>query len=137
MTDFCLQRHVHAPVEAVWRAWTTSEGIATWWWPQLPDTSYEMEARVGGRYRFESTAAGIGVHGEFTTVDEPHLLELTWLWVGGDEPEGADRVRVELQPDGDGTSVTVTHQQCQPADSGDDLRQGWGDVLDRLAALDG
>lgn len=137
MTDFSLQRHVHAPIESVWRAWTTREGIATWWWPQLPDTSYEMEARVGGRYRFESKAAGIGVRGEFTTVDEPHVLELTWWWIGGDEPNLPDHVRVELRPDGDGTSVTVIHRVSRPGDSGDGLRQGWSDVLDRLALLEG
>lgn len=137
MTDFSLQRHVQAPVEAVWRAWTTRAGIASWWWPQLPDTSYELDARVGGRYHFESKVTGIGVSGEFTTVDEPHLLELTWLWIGGDGQQVPDHVRVELQPDGEGTSVTVTHQVNQRGASGDGLRQGWGDVLDRLALLDG
>ncbi|MFC6707699.1 SRPBCC family protein [Flexivirga alba] len=133
MTDFALQRHVQAPVEAVWRAWTTREGIATWWWPQLPDTTYELEPRVGGSYHFESKAAGIGVHGEFSTVDEPRRLELTWMWIGGDVQDVPDHVRVDLRPDGDGTSVTVTHQVNQPGDTGEGLRQGWGDVLDRLA----
>lgn len=59
MTDFSLQRHVAAPMEAVRRAWTTQEGIATWWWPQLADKSYELDGRVGGRYHFESKAAGL------------------------------------------------------------------------------
>lgn len=133
MTEFSLDRHVNAPVDAVWRAWTTCEGLATWWWPQLPDTTYEIDARVGGSYRFESKAAGIGARGDFTVVDEPKRLEMSWLWIGGDEPEVPDQVRVEFRPDGRGTAVTVTHWVNQPGDTGDGLRQGWGDVLDRLA----
>jgi len=133
MTQFSLERRVQAPVEAVWRAWTTREGLATWWWPQLPDTTYEIDARVGGSYRFESRAAGIGALGEFTVVDEPGRLQMTWRWIGAAARELPDEVRVDIRPDGTGSVVTVTHQVNRPGDSGDGLRQGWGDVLDRLA----
>lgn len=133
MTEFSLERRINAPIEAVWRAWTTREGLATWWWPQLPDTTYRIDPQVGGSYRFESQAAGIGAHGEFTVVDAPQRLEMSWLWIGGEGQEVPDRVRVVLRPDDDGTVVTVSHQVRQPGDPGDGLRQGWGDVLDRLA----
>lgn len=133
MTEFSLERRVSADAEAVWRAWTTRDGLATWWWPQLPDTTYEIDPRVGGSYRFESEAAGIGACGEFTAVDEPERLEMTWRWIGGADQDGPDEVRVDIRPDVSGTVVTVTHRVNQPGDSGDGLRQGWGDVLDRLA----
>ncbi len=137
MNEFTLERRVGADAEAVWRAWTTREGLASWWWPQLPDTTYEIDAQVGGTYRFESKDAGIGVFGEFTVVDEPRLLELTWIWIGGDAQDEPDRVRVEMRPDEAGTTVVVTHRVNHHSDPGDGLRQGWGDVLDRLALLDG
>ncbi|HWC23096.1 MAG TPA: SRPBCC domain-containing protein [Flexivirga sp.] len=137
MPEFSLRRHVAVAPDVVWRAWTTREGLATWWWPQLPDTTYEIDPHVGGHYLFESKAAGFGVRGEFTVVNAPLRLEMTWYWIGGDTQEVPDRVQVELRPDGDGTSVTVTHQVNQLGDSGDGLRQGWGDVLDRLALLKG
>jgi uncharacterized protein YndB with AHSA1/START domain len=134
MTKFCLERRVNAPVDAVWRAWTTPEGLAKWWWPQLPDTSYDIDARVGGEYRFESKTTAIGARGEFTAVHQPDHLEMTWWWIGDETPEAPDFVSLDIRPDGSSTLVTVTHR-CQSGDASDDLRQGWDDVLDRLTAL--
>ena len=133
MTEFAVQCRVAAPMEVVWRAWTTPGGLASWWWPQLRDTTYDIDARVGGSYRFESKAAGIGAQGEFTAVEQPGRLDMTWWWIGGDTPTQPDFVSVDLQSDQAATQVTVTHRTPHPDDSCDDLRVGWNDVLKRLA----
>lgn len=57
----------------------------------------------------------------------------------GREPTGAARrrrhpVEVELEPDGDGTLVRLTHRDL-PADTFGDHRAGWEHYLDRLAVL--
>ncbi|NNG40375.1 SRPBCC domain-containing protein [Flexivirga sp. ID2601S] len=132
MTSCSLDRRIALPPGEVWELWTTPAGLATWWWPQLPDTSYEIEAGVGGRYRFESAAAGIGATGEFTRVDRPHALDFSWIWLGGAGPAAPDTVRVRFSPDGDGTRIALTHELAADTDPAD-LRQGWSDVLDRLA----
>lgn len=115
-------------------AWTNAERLAHWWWPHLPDTTYEIDARDGGGYRIWSEAIGIGAHGDYTVLDHPTRLGFTWVWdgEGGHPPEP---VTVTIEPDGDGSTITVVHD-CGADPAGvADLRQGWTDVLGRLASL--
>lgn len=127
--ELVVTQHVAAPVQEVWRAWTTADGWARWWWPHWADTEYAVDARPGGSYRASSAEGGVGVAGQFVTVDPPHLLELTWRWDG--EPD-QDAVRVEFAEQDGGTRVTVRHR-TGPAGL-DDYRQGWEFVLDHLGS---
>lgn len=132
-TEIVLTQHVAAPVGQVWAAWTSAEGWSRWWWPHWEDTEYAVDARPGGSYLARSATGGAGVSGEFTLVEPPHALELTWRWDG--EP-GEDTVRVELaeqRNDGSaGTLVTVRHRTS--ASGAEDYRDGWTFVLRNLAA---
>ncbi len=137
-TEITLTQVVPAPPELVYAAWTDPARLSTWWWPQLPDTTYEVHAVVGGSYRFRSEAAGIGVHGRFVELTPPHRLELSWAWEDGPTDGGehgpAERVVVVLAPTEGGTLVTVTHAVLDPAEV-EDFRQGWADCLDRLGGV--
>ena len=131
--ELVITQHVAAPVEEVWAAWTSAEGWARWWWPQWADTEYVVDARPGGTYLAHSVEGDARVTGEFTTVEAPHLLEMTWRW--GEPVE--DTVRVELtdSPGDDGTPgtlVTVRHR-TDPAGM-DNYRMGWEFVLGNLAS---
>jgi uncharacterized protein YndB with AHSA1/START domain len=132
ITDITMTQEVAAPPDRVFEAWVDPERLASWWWPHLPDTTYDLDARVGGGYAIRSRSAAIGVHGTFVVLDPPHRLELTWVWEddGVDGPE--DRVVVELSGTDHGTLVTVRH--TTDAAGAADFRQGWTDVLQRLAA---
>lgn len=44
---------IGAPIETVWRAWTTSEGLRSWLAPHA-----EIELRIGGKMRTNYNAAG-------------------------------------------------------------------------------
>ena len=131
-TRLTMTQQVAAPPERVYAAWTDVALLATWWWPQLPDTTYALDPMPGGRYRFRSEAAGIGVHGEVVALDPPHRLELTWVWEDGGTDGPEERVVVQVEAHGDGTLVTVTHEVADVA-SVAGYRQGWGDCLVRLA----
>lgn len=78
-----IVRHVAAPPGRVWGLWTTTEGLAEWWWNFLPGTTYDVDLRVGGSYRIENPAAGIGVRGTFRVVDHERRLVATWVWLDG------------------------------------------------------
>jgi uncharacterized protein YndB with AHSA1/START domain len=132
-TTLVMTQEVAAPVERVWAAWTEPDRLARWWWPMLVDTTYDVDARVGGDYRIASAAAGFGVRGRYTALEEPHRLAMTWIWEDedGDGPE--EQVVVDLAPRGPGTLVTVTH--TTEAAGADDFRQGWTDCLARLGEL--
>ena len=130
-----LTQRVPAPPATVFAHWTKAELLATWWWPQWPDTTYEVEARVGGAYRIRSDGAGFGAHGIFTELDEPHRIAMTWVWETGDETSPEDTVSVDFAEHDGGTLVTVTHVVVAAGEDTSGLRQGWIDVLARLAQL--
>lgn len=127
-----LEQPVPAEPSRVYAAWTSADGLARWWWPHIPDTIYEVDARVGGRYEIRSDSAGIGARGEFLELDEPRLIRMTWNWMNDGVSE-EEEVRVAFAPTPDGTLVTLIHQLSPIAGDGEDLRQGWHDVLARLA----
>jgi uncharacterized protein YndB with AHSA1/START domain len=130
-TSITMTQLVPAPPARVYAAWVDPEMLATWWWPQLADTTYDLDARVGGSYRIRSELAGMGVHGTFVALDEPHRLELTWVWEDGASDGPEERVVVDLVAEGQQTRVTVRHALVDDAGA-DDFRQGWTDCLARL-----
>lgn len=129
-----VRQVVHAPPAIVWRAWTTAEGLATWWWASSGDTTYEVDARVGGAYRISLASAGIAVSGEYLVLDAPHRLEMSWVWEDGDGAGPVERVEVSFDGDESATSVSVRHtgpwSSPEPAAN---YRQGWQHVLGALA----
>lgn len=128
--EIVVSQRVPAPVEVVWRSWASAAGWARWWWPQWPDTVYEVDLRPGGGYLARSAVGGAGVEGEVVAADPPGTLELTWRWDG----EGVeDRVLVRLETEGEGTLVTVRHRTSAPGP--DSYRQGWEFVLGNLARV--
>lgn len=133
-----ITRTVTATPQAAWRAWTDQREMALWWWPHLPDTTYDWTPVEGGAYRIENAHAGLGVHGVFTRVDPPRLLACTWVWfASSDDPGDAteDTVEVTFEPEGEQkTAVTVRHTSVAHVDGGG-ARQGWNDIMDRLVAL--
>jgi len=129
-----LDQAVAAEPAQVYAPWVSADGLARWWWPHIPDTTYDVDARLGGRYEIRSEAAGIGVRGEFLELDEPNRIRISWNWMDDGISEVEEQVRVDFTSTSDGTLVTVTHQLADSAGDGDDLRQGWHDVLARLAA---
>src|ERR1044071_6948446 len=79
-----VETTVAAPVEAVWRAWTTPEDIKQWnaasddW----HTTASAVDLRVGGKFssRMEAKDGSFGFDfaGEYTKVVPPRLLEYTF-----------------------------------------------------------
>ncbi len=136
MSTLRVEQVVDTDRARVWAAWTTADGLRAWWWPQLPDTTYAVDARVGGSYRIWSEQAAIGVHGELERVDEPRELGFTWRWLDGGAELPADAVTVAFTDLGDGTTQVVVSHEMGDADGGPQAyRQGWTDVLARLGAL--
>ncbi|HET9051139.1 MAG TPA: SRPBCC domain-containing protein [Candidatus Dormibacteraeota bacterium] len=73
--------------------------------------------------RFVGTR-GEAFDGRMITFDPPELMELTW---------GDDRLRIHLEPDGDGTVLTLTDSFADLGKAARDAA-GWHECLDRLVA---
>jgi uncharacterized protein YndB with AHSA1/START domain len=131
-----ISRTVSASADRVFDAWTDVAQLAAWWWPQLGGTTYDVDARPGGRFRISSPAIGATVTGVYTEVDRPRRLAFTWVWEDDGEPEAVvdDTVVVTFEPQDEATVVTVAHTSTAHVPEGG-AEQGWNDVLDRLVGL--
>ncbi len=118
----------------VYAAWLDPEQLRRWWWPQLPDTTYQVEPWVDGGYQIHSQTAGFGCRGRYVELEEPHRIVMTWVWEPAEDDVSEDLVTVTLTPFDDGTVVHLSHQMAA-ADDPSGLEQGWSDVLARLAEL--
>ncbi len=130
-----LDAVIAAPVSRVWQAWTTREGLAGWWWDHWPDVEIDVDARVGGAYRFAAPDAGIVVSGRYLAVEEPSRLAFTWDWADTDGRSVGETVEVRFAEEGGGTRLAIVHSGPWADDApGESYRQGWTFVLAALAA---
>jgi len=127
-----FERRLRHPIEAVWAALTDPEQRAAWL------GGGTLEPREGGRVSLHTGPAGppggqATISGRVLVWDPPRVLEHEWLQHG----LAVSIVRYELQPDGEGTVLRLTHRRSvAPGAMGG--RAGWHAYLDRLAAhLDG
>jgi len=111
-------RRLPHPPDKVWRAVTEPEHMAVW----FPD---EMvgDRRAGAPLKFV-TSHGDGFDGEMLAFDPPSVMELRW---------GTDRLRIELQPDGDGTVLTLVDTFAERGKAARDAA-GWHECLNRLVS---
>lgn len=128
-----VQQWVSATPDLVYRSWIEPGELAAWWWPHIADTEYHIDAREGGSYRIEAGSVGIGVEGEYVRLVPPSEIVMTWRWVSEGITEAEESVWVLLSPSGHSTEVSVMHELGR-AGAADDIRQGWTDVLARLAS---
>jgi uncharacterized protein YndB with AHSA1/START domain len=132
-TEVELRRHLPAPPEEVFRAWTDPELMSQWLTPVGTATA-SVDLRVGGAFSVVMSGEGTTIEhtGEYLEVEPPHLLVFTWRspFTGG-EPSV---VSVRLVPVGPGTELTLVHRQL-PADAVESHAGGWGQMLERLERL--
>ncbi len=130
-----LTRLIAAPRATVFRAWTEPELLARWWWPARFRTTYEVDLRPGGRWRFRTAdlpdLGVLAVGGAFIEIHDPARLVYTWAWEEGAE-EGETLVTVEFRDRGVQTEVLVRHERFTDGRARDGHAQGWADCLDRL-----
>jgi uncharacterized protein YndB with AHSA1/START domain len=71
-------------------------------------------------------------YGRFVTLDRPSRIEHTWV---SEATRGLEsRVSLTFEPQADGTLVTLHHENLPDDDIGRRHRDGWGFVLDAIAA---
>jgi uncharacterized protein YndB with AHSA1/START domain len=130
-----LKRRYAAAPAKVFSAWTDPQKLGRWFCPRACEPMLaETDARVGGRYRIVVRADSGEEHdvsGTFREVVPDRKLVFTWAW--RTTPERESLVTVELKPDGDGTMLTLTHEQFFDEAARDRHQSGWPTILDRLA----
>jgi uncharacterized protein YndB with AHSA1/START domain len=131
-----LKRHIKAAPAKVYAAWTDPEKIMRWFGSdQGPTLHAETDLRAGGRFRIVFRMIDgeeRDVSGAYREVVPGRKLTFTWSWASPREPESL--VTIDLEPDGDGTLLTLTHEQIA-GDTVHDYRRGWVGALDKLDKL--
>jgi uncharacterized protein YndB with AHSA1/START domain len=121
--DVRFERRYPRPVETVWSALTEPERLADWM------GASHVEPFEGGRFEMMLD----GPHpmtGHVRIWDPPNVLELGWS--NTHAPDSI--VRYELQRDGDGTLLVLTHWGM-PYRNSALMLPGWHDFLARLGSL--
>jgi uncharacterized protein YndB with AHSA1/START domain len=124
-----VETTVAAPVEEVWRAWTTPEDIKRWnaasddW----HTTAAAVDLRVGGQFssRMEAKdgSTGFDFAGTYTKVVPHELVECAF---------GDRTLSVQFIKAGDRVTVRETFD-AEETHTAEQQRAGWQAILDRFA----
>lgn len=120
---------VAAPIEEVWRAYTTPEDIQCWnaasddW----HTTAATVDLRVGGAFssRMEAKDGSMGFDfaGTYTNIVRHELIEYSF---------GDRTAQIEFRESPKGVQVRVTFDS-EPTHSIEQQRDGWQAILDNFA----
>jgi len=131
-----LKRRLRATPAQVFAAWTDPQKLALWFGPKETaggSVRAELDVRVGGRYRIAFKTADGEAHevgGVYREVVPDSRLQFTWAW--HTTPERQSLVTVTMARDGDGTMLTLLHEQFFDEAARDNHRRGWTGTLERL-----
>jgi uncharacterized protein YndB with AHSA1/START domain len=117
-TDIVKEVTLTAPIQRVWAALTDAQNMQNW---LGPDKQLKVDLKVGGKYAiFGGETTGI-----FTRIDAPILLEYTWrqsTWPA-EWPDSV--VRWEMEKNGSGTQIYLSHSKFPNTDERDSHDEGW------------
>ncbi len=129
-----LKRRLKAPPASVYAAWTDPEKILKWFGPEEIETlRAQADVRVGGSFRIVMRSPDGEEHdvsGIYREVVPNEKLVFTWAWRS--TPERESLVTVLIKPDGEGSLLTLIHEQFFDEAARDRHREGWSGCLDKL-----
>jgi len=129
-----LKRHIKAKPEKIFAAWTKPEKIMGWWGTKDATTlRADTDLRVGGRFAVGfKTPDGEehNVGGVYRELVPNEKIVFTWAWRS--TPERESLVTISLKPDGEGTMLTLHHEQFFDMTARNNHEGGWNASLDRL-----
>ena len=130
-----IERTFAASAEAVFDAWTSPEVMRRWLHcaPDWDTPEVEVDLRVGGKVRVvmrrpDGTEAG--AHGEYTLIDRPHRLVMTWTF--DDDPTDEQLIELFFSEAEGSTTVLMVNSSISSDERRDAQDQGWRGCLDEL-----
>jgi len=131
-----LERRIKASPHQVFSAWTDPKKLVHWFGPAetVQDSARaELDVRVGGRFRIAFRTEDGERHevgGVYREVARDSRLVFTWAWHS--TPERESLVTVTVAKDGDGTMLTLHHEQLFDEKARDGHKRGWTGTLEKL-----
>jgi len=133
-----IERTFAATAEDVFDAWTSPEVMRRWFHP-APDwetPEAEVDLCVGGRVRVvmrkpDDTEAE--AHGEFTLIDRPHRLVMTWTF--DDEPSNEQLIELSFSESEGSTTVLLVNTGISTGARRDAQDWGWRGCVEQLGRV--
>ena len=130
-----IERTFAAPAEDVFDAWTSPEVMRRWLHPgpdwQTPEA--EVDLRVGGKVRVvmrKPDGTEGEAHGEYTLIDRPHRLVMTWTFA--DEPSNEQLIELSFSESDGLTTVLMVNSGISTDERRNAQDVGWHGCLDEL-----
>jgi uncharacterized protein YndB with AHSA1/START domain len=125
---------IQAPPEKVWQALTNSDYTTKFWY----GSAISSDWKVGSEYKVTTPDENkVFIHGKVLEASPPRRLVQTYntTWPPFDT-EQETTITWDLEQQGDGTQLTLTHEGFQEG-SGlyDQLKQGWPQIVNGLKTL--
>ena len=131
-----IRRRFNAAPEKVFNAWTDPEKVKRWMGPGAVEVLHaDSDPRTGGHYRWVMKSPGGEEHdvsGIYREVIPNEKLVFTWTWKS--TPERESLVTLTFKKDGDGTLMTLIHEQFFDDEARDRHKQGWTGAMEKLEA---
>lgn len=135
-TPIIIKKKINAPIEKVWRALTDKNEMQSWYF-DIPN----FEAEVGKQFDFYEPGEEKKYHHriEILEIIPNEKLKHTWFY-----PEFSKEktfVTWELNSDGEGTLVTLTHEDLNhfkdlgEGFSTESFTQGWNEIIGQSLKL--
>ncbi|WP_017297956.1 SRPBCC family protein [Nodosilinea nodulosa] len=118
-----------APIEAVWRAWTTPEDIKQWnaasddWCTSAASVDLRVGGTFSSRMEAKDGSAGFDFGGTYTKIVPHELIECEF---------GGRTLVVQFIDAGDRTTIRETFD-AEETHTPEQQREGWQSILDRFA----
>jgi uncharacterized protein YndB with AHSA1/START domain len=151
--QFTIDRTLKAPIEKVWKMWTTKEGLEKWWGPEgFTSLVQHLDVRVGGRFEIVMTAivpaiiehlkaAGMGessvAKGDYIGVEPNHRLAYTNAvdFVPGVAPYTTTTIVEMTAIPGGGTRLLVSNDVMHDEQWTRMATTGWTQQIGKLEKL--
>lgn len=119
--DIHVERIFDAPLERVWRAYSTPELVARWWGRGNPLDIERFDFEVGGHWRFveHSDGESHGFEGRFAEIVPMQRIVQTFEWDG--MPGHVSFDTVEFEDLGDGRTKLVASSLFLTAEDRDGM----------------
>lgn len=131
-----IKHRFKATPEKVYQAWIDPAKMSRWLGPpNVIKVHTTTDVRVGGRYTIQMIVPDDehNVGGVYREIVPNRKLVFTWAWRS--TPERESLVTVTFTPDGDGTLLTLHHEQFFDEAARDRHEQGWKVIVPRLETL--
>lgn len=140
MNDLTLQRRLAAAPDKVFAFVTQTEHLLKWWGPEglhVPEHMLDL-SRLGPWMSVMQNGEGqrFKVSGHVTEVVPGRRVSFTWAWHNDSDTRGHEStVTLSVAADGEGTMLTLHHENLPDDEAGANHEEGWTSSFNKLERL--